>query len=166
MGKLAEFVKSDGERIAKKRDARQKEIAEWKDAVTELFRQMDGWLAASDPDKRVLDWAAIDVPVNEPRLGEYTAPGRRVTLGDQTVRIIPRARHVATTVRPGPAADVVQATGLVELQEPGGLNYYVFRLPTGWYIQSVLRWNLDENRRVAEELAPDNFEEALLSLMR
>jgi hypothetical protein len=165
MGKLAEYLKSEAETIKKEKARRQAALKEWTDLLDGLFRQVDAWLAACDPEG-LLDRTAETVELTDPALGEYKAPARRIGLGDKSIQIVPRARYVAMTIRPPGAEKPVRAQGLVELRDPVGRGFYLFQLPRDkWYIQREPR-NLRESDNAVEPFDSDRFEEALASFLR
>jgi hypothetical protein len=164
MGKLAEYLKTEGGKLRAEKAKRQVAVREWVGALDSLFRQIESWLAASDPDG-LIERTRESVVEFDPALGEYEMPVLRISLGDWTVRIKPRARYVAATVLPPGQEKPVRAHGLVETRNMVGAGYYLFQLPDGkWYIQSEAGPMAPDNR--VELFDPERFEAAMWSLLR
>lgn len=166
MGKLAEYLKSEADSIRKEKAKRQTALREWLEMLETLFRQIDEWLAASDPEG-LIDRSAATIEISDPALGIYKAPIRRITLGDRSIEIVPVARYVAmVSIRP-PGEKPVRAQGLVELRDPGGQRYNLFQSPGGkWYIQHEPgpKSAMFDNDVAAFDA--ERFESALASLLR
>ncbi len=168
MGKLRDLLASEAEKFRNEKAKRQQTLSEWMSLLNGLFNQIDNWLKASDPDG-LLDVTAETMTINDPALGEYKAPVRRIALGDKSVEIVPRARYVLASILPvGESEKPVRAQGLVEIRTLGWASYYLFQLPGGhWYIQAASE-NLRERDSVntVVRLDADRFEAALASLLR
>ena len=165
MGKLRDLLRTEAARYRSEKTKRQQTLSEWLGLLNDLFNQLDSWLKASDPDG-LLDVTAAALLANDPALGEYQAPIRRIALGDKSVDIVPRARYVVATIRPLGTEKPVRAHGLVEIRTLGWASYHLYQLPGGnWYIQTASQ-NLRETDNVVEPLDADRFEAALASLLR
>jgi len=106
------------------------------------------------------------VVVNDPALGEYPVPSRRVTLGNRLVEIVPRTRYVTTTIRPPGAEKPIRAQGLVEIRHLGWATYSLYRLPDSlWCIRSSSQALYGATDAV-ELLDAENLEAALASMLR
>jgi hypothetical protein len=164
MGKLRDLLTTEAEKFRKEKEKRQQTLNEWMGLLGGLFNQIDVWLKASDPDG-LLDVTAETATINDPALGEYKAPIRRIALGDKSVEIVPRARYVVASIRPPGAEKPVRAQGLVEIRAAGWASYYLFQLPGGnWYIQTASH-NVRGFDNPVQPLDPDRFEAALASLL-
>lgn len=164
MGKLRELLTAEAERFRTEKSKRQQTLNEWLGLLNDLFGQIDGWLKASDPGG-LLDVTADTMVINDPALGEYKAPIRRIALGDKAVEIIPRARYVVASIRP-PGEPPVRAHGLVEIRSRGWPSYNLYQLPGGhWYIYDLSK-NLRESGNDVEPLDAERLEAALASLLR
>jgi hypothetical protein len=166
MGKLKELLATEAERFRSEKAKRQKTLGEWLGLLNELFTQIDSWLKASDPEG-LLEVTAEAQTISDPALGEYQAPTRRITLGDNSVEIVPRARQVAATLLLPGAEQPVRAHGLVEIRSLGWASYNLYQLPGGkWYIFNVSQQNVREDGNRVESLDAERFEAALASLLR
>ena len=144
MGKLTEYLKTEGPTLKAEKAKRQQVLKEWLDSLNELFHQIRAWLEASDPDN-LIEKTIEQVPGTELAFGEYDVPVLKLNLVDRIVRFKPVARYMAAMVRPPGEDKPVKTQGGVELRGLGGRGYYLFRLPDGkWYIQSEA-----ENLRVS-----------------
>ena len=165
VGKLRDLLKAESDRYRSEKIQRQQALQEWMDLLNGLFAQIDTWLRASDPDG-LLDIKAEVVTINDPALGEYQAPVRRIELGTRTIEIAPKARYVAAEILLPGTDKPVRAHGLVEIRESGWTRYYLFQLPGGqWYIQTEAQ-NLRTAGNLVEPLDADRFEAALASILR
>jgi hypothetical protein len=165
MGKLRDLLKADVERYRTEREKRQQALREWEDLLNGLFVQIDAWLKASDPDG-LLEVTADPVVINDPALGEYRAPMRRITLGKTSVEIVPRARYVIASIQPT-GEQPVRAHGLVEIRSRGWASHNLYQLPGGrWYIYDLSRNLSGVDANPVEPLDADRFEAALASLLR
>jgi hypothetical protein len=165
MGRLKELLATEAERFRSEKANRQKVLSEWIGLLNDLFVQIDSWLKASDPEG-LLEVVADTATINDPALGEYHAPTRRVTLGDNSVEIIPRARRVAVTLLLPGAEQPVRAHGLVEIRSRGWATHNLYQVPEGkWYIFNVSQ-NVREDGNRVEPLDAERFEAALAGLLR
>ena len=161
MGKLAEYLRSEADTIRARKAKRREELEGWKAALNDLFGQLDGWLAETDPDG-LLDRSADPVTINDPSLGVYAAPARQIRLGDQVIEIVPRARRVAAAVRLETQPRPFRPEGLVEMRDLGTPFRSLYRHPEGgWYIQ-----NQRPSDEFARPLDRDRFEDALSERLR
>jgi hypothetical protein len=120
---------------------------------------------ASDPEG-LLDVTKELVTINDPALGEYKAPSRRIVLGDKFVEIVPRARYVLASVCPPGSTKTVRANGLVEIRTLAWTSHELYQLPSrDWFIRSTSA-TLRESNYAVEPLDADRFEAALASLLR
>ena len=164
MGKLRELLTAEAERFRTEKSNRQQKLNEWLELLNGLYGQIDSWLKSSDPDG-LLDVTADTTVINDPALGEYKAPIRRIALGDKAVEIIPRARYVVASIRP-PGEPSERAHGLVEIRSRGWPSHNLYQLPGGrWYIYDLSQ-NLREAGNDVEPLDAERFEAALASLLR
>ena len=165
MGKLRDLLRTEADRYRAERDRRQRAMEEWSDLLNALFKQIDAWLKDSDPDG-LLEVSPDSAVLNDPALGEYRAPLRRIKLGEKSVEIVPAARYVAFSIRPPGEEKPVRAHGMVEVRSLGWASYYLFQLPGGkWYVRSATQ-NLREADNPVEPLGADQFESALASLLQ
>lgn len=161
MGKLAEYLKKEGGTIRAAKARREAEIAHWTGALNALYAQLKVWLSASDPEG-LLEYAVESVPGKDPALGEHQVPVLKITAGDRTVLVVPRARYTISTVRRPGQEKAERAHGMVELQDDVGVrHYYLFQLADGtWYIQSeAQRLRRDDNP--VDPLDAERFETAV-----
>jgi hypothetical protein len=164
MGKLRELLAAEADKFRSEKTKRQQALSEWMGLLNNLFNQMDVWLKSSDPDGLIEATAETQI-LNDPALGEYKAPTRRITLGEKSVAVVPAARYVTFSVRPPGAEKSVRAHGMVEIRTLGWASYYLFQLPDGkWYIRPAQ--NLRESDNSVEPLDADRFEAALASLLQ
>jgi hypothetical protein len=165
MGKLRELLATEAEKFKKEKEDRQRTLTEWRSQLDDLFKQLDGWLAASDPEG-LLDVTKEPVTINDPALGEYKAPSRRIVLGDKFVEIVPRARYVLASICPHGSTKTVRAHGLVEIRTLAWASHELYQLPSlDWYIRNTSA-SLRESNYAVEPLDADRFEAALASLLR
>lgn len=168
MGKLRDLLATEAEKFRSEKAKRQQTLSEWMGLLNGLFNQIDTWLQASDPDG-LLEVSAEIVTINDPALGEYKVPIRRITLGDKSVEIVPRARYVLASILPvGESDKPVRAQGLVEIRALSWASYYLYQLPEGnWFIQSVSQYLQERNSiNTVRRLDADRFEAALASLLQ
>jgi hypothetical protein len=165
MGKLKDLLKTEGERYKNEKAKRQQALAEWIDLLDGLFKQIDVWLKASDPDE-LLEIAPGKLVINDPALGEYEAPMRRITLGKTSVEITPRARYVIASIQPT-GEQPVRAHGLVEVRSRGWASHNLYQLPGGrWFIYQLSRPISGIEANPVEPLDADRFEAAIASQLR
>lgn len=165
MGKLRELLQTEAERYRAEKAKRQQTLKEWSSLLNDLFTKIDSWLKASDPEG-LLEVVADTVTINDPALGEYQAPMRRIKLGDSSVEIVPRARYVIASIQP-PGEMPVRAHGLVEIRLRGWPNYSLYQLPGArWFIYDTARNLSAVDANPVETLDADRFEAALASLLR
>lgn len=170
MGVLAEYVRNEAEQLRKEVVRRDAAVQEWKSAVDKLYAQLEQWVTEAD-DKQGLLIAcqARLVACQEPRLGVYEIPSLLIGIGTRRAEVVPHARHVVATIQP-PGKEPRRADGMVELTDKGGADYYLFRLledgQDAWFIRSVALWNLDPRNATVDRLSRDNFEAAILSILK
>jgi hypothetical protein len=166
MGKLRDLLAAEADRFRDEKAKRQKLLSEWLGLLNDLFAQIDSWLKASDPEG-LLEVAADTQTINDPALGEYQAPTRRVVLGDNSAEIVPRARYVVAALWLPGADQPVRAHGLVEIRARGWATHNLYQLPGGkWYIFSASQENVREDGNRVEPLDAERFEAALASVLR
>lgn len=157
MGVLAEYLKTESERLKADKADRRARLREWIDALNSLYDQMRRWLVACDPEG-LIEYTIEQTSGPELTFGNYTVPVLKLTLVERSVQFEPLARFMATTVRrPGQqAAERVQ--GGVQLRGLGGRTCYLFRLADGnWYIQKEFE-NLRASGNDVVPLDADRFE--------
>lgn len=166
MGKLRELLtSSEAEKFRSEKEKRHQAINEWSHLLDDLFTRLDSWLKASDPDG-LLEVTADTLTINDPALGAYKAPMRRITLGKKSVEIVPRARYVIASIQPL-GEQPVRAHGLVEIRSLGWATHNLYQLPNRrWYIYDLSRNLSDAVAIPVEPLDVDRFEAALASLLR
>ncbi len=165
MGKLRELLTTEGDKFRSEKTKRQQSLDEWSGLLKDLFVQIDSWLKASDPSE-LLEVAPDTLTINDPALGEYKAPARRITLGKTSVEIVPRARYVIAAIQP-PGEQPVRAHGLVEIRSRGWASHNLYQLPGGrWYIYDLSRNLSAVDANPVEPLDADRFEAALAGLLR
>lgn len=165
MGKLRDLLKTEAGRFRDEKAKRQQALDEWLGLLSNLFAQIDTWLKASDPEG-LLEVSAEAVTIDDPALGEYKAPTRRIALGDNSVEIVPRARYVIATLILPNSEQPVRAHGLVEIRSRGWGSHNLYQLPGGqWYIFNRSQ-PLSESGNRVEPLDAEQFEAALASLLR
>jgi hypothetical protein len=159
MGVLTEYLKTEADQLRAEKAKRQAEAKEWIDSLNQLFAQFQDWLRTSDPEN-LIDRAVEQAPGWDPAFGDHQVPVLKLSLLDRSVRFVPKARFVASSVRSPGQSEPVRAQGLIELRGLGGPDYYLFRLPDGkWYIQSRADY-----LRPTDDVAPldkDRFEAAV-----
>ena len=171
MGVLTEYVRNEAEKLKKEVHRQEEAVKEWKEATDRLHEQLGAWVAAADGGNHLLRVTTNGGPfLQEPRLGLYELDNLVISLGSRRAVIAPRARYVATVIKP-PGKEPRRADGTVEVRGTGGVAlYYLFRLkePDGdhWYIQSDTRWHADPLNNDVEELNADRFEFAILSVLQ
>src|SRR5436309_1876921 len=130
MGVLAEYLKTEGATIKAEKAKRREVLREWLASLNDLFREIQEWLKACDPDN-LIEQCIEQVPGKELAFGEYQVPVLKLTLVDRSARFEPVARFMAALIRPPGSEKPVRAQGGVELRGLGGRGYYLFRLPDG-----------------------------------
>jgi hypothetical protein len=97
MRDLIEKLKERPKTVGEHRDDQTKE---WKQALDDLFTEIEGWLA---PAKRagVLTTTRSETTIAEQDLGEYAAPVLHISDGRLTVRLEPVGGRVAGVVAAG-----------------------------------------------------------------
>jgi hypothetical protein len=165
MGKLRELLTTEAEKFRSEKTKRQETLREWLSLLGDLFAQLDSWLKASDPDG-LLEVTPDTLTINDPALGEYKAPMRRITLGKTSVEIVPRARYVIASIQPT-GEQPVRAHGLVEIRSRGWASHNLYQLPGGrWYIYDLSRNLSAVDANPVEPLDADRFEAAIASQLR
>jgi hypothetical protein len=166
MGKLAEYLKNEGGAIRAAREKRQAEIQQWTESLEGLYRQLNEWLAASDPEG-LLERSVELIPGKDPALGEHHVPSLKISAGDRTVHVVPRVRYAAATVRRPGQVKPERAHGLAEIRDDVGMRqYHLFLLPDGkWYIQSEGQ-RLTREDNVADPLDAEHFDAAVWNALQ
>ncbi len=72
--------------------------SEWIAALDQFREQVTSWIRESDP-KGLLIIERMEIERTEPRLGTYTAPALKISLGDAAVRVVPMGRDVRGSYR-------------------------------------------------------------------
>lgn len=129
MGKLRELLANEAAKYRDEKAKHQKALGDWLKLLDDLFTQLDAWLKTSDPEG-LLEITSETFTINDPALGEYKAPIRRITLGRNSVEIVPRARYVIAEIQP-PNEKPTRAHGLVEIRARGWVSYNLYQLPGG-----------------------------------
>lgn len=170
MSALSQFLKKEGERLRVEAPVREAKQQDWDRAVTNLLRQLEGWVKEADSEGIIqIEVKKWPFPISEEGLGEYRLPYLRLRLDTRTVTISGKARNVVDRIRPPGSAHSRQADGLAVISDnvvkgqSGTANYYLYRLaePDGdhWYIRHALE----------EEVKPldrERFEAILVSLLK
>lgn len=157
MGVLAEYLKTEAEHLKAEKVQRRAVLREWLDSLNALYRQMEEWLVACDPES-LIDRAVEQSPGQELAFGDYQVPVLKLTLVDRSVQFEPMARYMASTVRPPGHDSPVRVQGCVQLRGLGGRTCYLFRLSDGkWYIQKEFE-NLRVTGNDVVPLDADRFE--------
>ncbi|HEY1186951.1 MAG TPA: hypothetical protein VGE74_04805 [Gemmata sp.] len=157
MGVLAEYLKAESEHLKKEKLRRHMVLREWIESLQALYRQLQEWLTACDPEK-LIERSIEHVPGEEISFGDYQVPVLKLTLVDRVARFLPVARFMAATVRPPGQEAPVRVQGGVQLRGLGMRTCYLFRLADGrWYIQKEFE-NLSANGNDVIPLDADRFE--------
>ena len=160
MGVLTEYLKTEAEYLKAEKAKRRAELKDWVDSLNALFTQFQEWLAVCDPEN-LIDRTIESASGQDLSLGEHQVPVLKLSLGDRSIRFLPRARFVAALVRSPGQDKPVRAHGMVELRGLGGPAYYLFRLSDGkWYIQSQAE-NLRATGNDVTPIDRDRFEAAV-----
>jgi hypothetical protein len=122
MTTLRDFLSREADQWNAQAAQRAAKRDEWVAAVRRLFDQIKAWLHEADT-KGVLTITEQTHEFQEVGLGHYEAPGMTVTLGTNTVRIVPVARNIAGSV----GDPSFRAQGLIELTA-AGLRYMLYRV--------------------------------------
>ncbi len=174
MGKLAEFIRTEGEHLRAEAGQRKKAVEEWRTAIGRLFDHLGQWLKEADGGTGLLRIERMPLAnLAEGRLGTYTAECFDVGLGSNSVLISPRARYVIARIRP-PGEEIRRADGLVEIKswEKGIASYSLYRLAGAnpetdrWFIRNFALWNADTENDNVDVLDRDRFEAAILQMLR
>jgi hypothetical protein len=72
--------------------------SEWIAALDQFREQVTSWIRESDPEG-LLIIERMEIERTEPRLGTYTAPALKISLGDAAVRVVPMGRDVRGSYR-------------------------------------------------------------------
>ncbi len=165
MGKLRELLTAEAEKFRSEKAKHQHALDEWLGLLNDLFAKIDSWLKASDPEG-LLEIVPDTLTINDPALGEYKAPARRIILGMAAVEIVPRARYVIASIQPT-GEPPVRAHGLVEIRTRGWASHNLYQLPGGrWYIFDRSRPLSGVEANPVEALDADRFEAAIASQLR
>ena len=144
MGVLAEFLRTESEHLKADKVQRREILREWLDSLTSLYRQMEEWLTACDPDS-LIDRSIEEVPGPELAFGDYRLPILKLTLVDRSVFFEPVARNMAAKAKAPGEEMPARVRGGIQVRGFGGRVCYLFRLADGqWYIQKEF-----ENLRIA-----------------
>lgn len=166
MGKLRELLAKEADTFRAEKAKRQQVVGEWLGMLGDLFARIDGWLKACDPEG-LLDVTAPAVELNDPALGEYRAPTRRIGLGKREIEIVPRARYVIATILPDGDEKPVRPHGLVEIRSRDWPTHSIYQLPDrGWFIRSTANNMNQAGDNPVEPLDADHFESALAGVLR
>ena len=72
--------------------------SEWIAALDQFYEQIMSWIRESDPQGLIII-ERMELARSEPRLGTYTAPALKISLGDDAVRVVPMGRDVRGSYR-------------------------------------------------------------------
>jgi hypothetical protein len=175
MGVLAEYLKSEREKIRAEMSRRQETLKEWMTAVNQLYDLLVVWLEEADSGLGILGVnrdSTIEL-ISEPRLGHYEVKIMWVILGgaigQRKAIIVPKARFVSAVIQP-PGREARRADGIVQIKDGSSSEHYLFRWKTDsgdeWFIRSVSAWNANPSDNTVEPLDRDRFEAAMLQVLQ
>jgi hypothetical protein len=95
--------------------------SEWIAALDQFYEQILNWIRESDP-KGLLIIERMEIARSEPRLGTYTAPALKISLGDAAMRVVPMGRDVRGSYRNDEGTEC-RYEGRVDMTD--GLRKYV-----------------------------------------
>ena len=72
--------------------------SEWIAALDHLYEQILSWIQEADP-KGLLIVERMELTRREPRLGTYTAPAMKISLGEAAVRVVPMGSDIHDSYR-------------------------------------------------------------------
>jgi hypothetical protein len=170
MGVLADYLKTEGERLRFERRERIEGIREWQGSVRRLLATLAGWLDTADAGQRLLGWRLEeDHAASEPLLGQYRCPKLAILSGDGEFftdlgEVIPRVRFVAATLKPV-GRESRAADGMVEVRAGRITTHFLFRWKGGegdeWFICTHAEWQSRDFGNV-HPLTAEAFEVAVL----
>lgn len=157
MSTLTDFLKEHAQRLAQPEVQRQ--LAEWRQSVDVLMRQLEVWLHEADP-QGVLKVTQTNLELREEKFGLYEVPRLTIDLGGRRVEITPRGGAVGGAVRLDseqhfPIRGLVELTNEIE-------KYRLSRLLD----ENGERWVIKGGMSVfAQPLTQQRFEQAMLQLL-
>lgn len=121
MPTLADFLKTENERLRATQPQRDALLPEWMAAVERLLTQIEAWVGAADTEG-LLEVARIGCPVSEENMGRYTVPGLvvrlKTQLRDRALAVVPKARFTVARVPSGAGGVELPTAGLVRIAPP------------------------------------------------
>ena len=156
---LRDFLKQKASQYEAEAEKNKGVIAEWQVAVDKLFKRLQEWLAAADPEG-VIRPELSRIEVTEPNLGRYPISRLNLRAFSKWVGLIPKARKTIKRATPQQQGAPEQATGRVDITDEIR-RYVLYRFTNGaddeWFI---------DNPAMTGEMQPltsERFEAALLS---
>jgi hypothetical protein len=150
---------------AKERDwnpkANREMIRDWQESVERLFAQIRTWLDEADPDG-LIGIDEIRTDIREPYLGRYLMPKLQLSILDQVIGIIPKARNAIGHATPRLYATPEKAQGRVDMTDELR-RYILYRfIEDGQDVWNILDFNSQRDKRLDQ----NSFEEALMSYLQ
>ena len=156
---LREFLKQKGAAYKAEAEMNKVVIEEWQAAVDKLFKQLQEWLVAADPEG-IIQTKYTQIEVAEPGLGRYQINRLNLRAFGKWVGLIPKARKTVKVATPQQNGAPEHATGRVDItDEIRRYVLYRFSRETGdeWFIDDTA------TSRGLQPLNSERFEAALLS---
>ena len=158
---FTEFLREQAAKQEAVAKAGQAVVEEWRTAIEQLFGQVRGWLADSDPDG-IIQIKEGKEELREEGLGRYHVPRLDLQVFGKWIGIIPKARKTIGTARPPQKSAPERATGRVDITDEVR-RYVLYRFPKegGGDL-----WMIDDLRSDQKPLDQRAFEAALMSYLR
>lgn len=115
MSVLADYLA--GEAVHLRAEAEQRKAAklDWQRAMQDLVHQMIAWLTAADPEQ-LLRLRQTDNLIEDYDVGRHVLKGLTITLGRNTVRVVPYPLPVVGVIQPPGEAAPRRIDGRVDLE--------------------------------------------------
>ncbi len=114
MSTLTEYLRSEAAHIRAESEQRKAATLDWQRATQDLVTQLVTWLSEADPDQ-LLRLRQTDNTFEDYDLGRYVLKGLSVSLGRNTVRVVPYPLPVVGMIQPPGDATRRRIDGRVDL---------------------------------------------------
>jgi hypothetical protein len=159
MSRLAEFLRTERDRLKSQAEERKPRIVEWVGAVGCLVQRMKEWIRETDHEG-ILSVTENAVSLEEEGLPPTSVPALDVRFGKRHVQVVPRSYNVAATLELPDGGEPRRAAGRVDVTD-GTIRWVLYRIPD----EHGERWFWDAESGV-KLLDRDVFEQMLLGLLQ
>ena len=157
---FTDFLRDRAAKYNAKRADRDAVVAEWREALAQLYDRLRRCLSNADPDG-ILTVTEGQRKINEQGLGVYTVPSLNIDGLGEWVGIVPKARYTVGTVTPPQKSTPERAAGRVDITDEVR-RYILYRVSGG----GGDTWLIDDTNGNVKPLDDATFLDALKSYLR